>query len=113
MTDTSDIDRLARAAAKQLSEEMNPRADYCGDVYEFDGGLYCDVDGSVDLGGLIRAILHELREPSEGMVEAGEGERIEGVWEDSDGLRHDYTDFDAEQVWRAMIAHILNEGESA
>jgi len=52
-----------------------------------------------------RAILNELKQPSEGMVEAG---RSADVWTYG-GKQY----ASAEEHWRAMIDHVLNEGEGA
>ena len=54
------IERLARVLGDAIDTEISA-VEYCGESYEIDGEIYRDVDGSIPLKTIVRAILTELR----------------------------------------------------
>lgn len=94
MTDTSDIDRLAQMLCLALNFEP-------ADELRAGGQTFYRWEGYVPA---VRAILHELREPSEGMVSDG----FEAILPTFDCSKDNPCEA-AVAVWQAMIDHLLGE----
>lgn len=96
----SDIERLTQAAIKQLSKDH---------PYEYADLMYDSVmtlDGHFDIEKVIRAILAELRKPSERMLSV--------IMPTIDKCYHGVKDdpgetWAGECVWQAMIDSITDE----
>lgn len=90
------IERAARAMADKLKAEEGA---YIG--VEVDGRL--TFDGSIDLQGVVHAVIAAIREPSEGMVSDGAFQIFQGERITEQDLAA------ARRVWRAMTSRLVKD----
>lgn len=89
MTDTMQ-ERVARVLWKQWHRDSDIKLEEMEDVWRQDKG---------DFLSMVDAMLVELQEPSEGMVDAGQTASAPPSWRST------------ENAWQAMIQHIRDGGK--
>jgi hypothetical protein len=99
-------------AAEAIVDELRRQEPEHGGTYFIDAAHLDDtvIDGRFDLYAIARAVLAAIREPSEGMRQAGESIGDEECIPTNDGYAQLSADGET-KIWQAMIDAMLAEGE--
>lgn len=88
------VERMARAIYEAA---WNSESDqFVSELDDLNGNMHATLDGKFDMRTFARAILQAMREPTDAMVDAGNGVVPDGA---------------AEDCWQRMLNAALKEGQ--